>query len=430
MHNRRRVVLIKEIGPDFFPTSDNRIHPRQRAPGHLRLLSNVFARLVRWWHALVHVCRRWRYVVFESPLRLHLRILCNASTPVKKKLYIWPCSFPIVIQESRYLLHPRSEANIIPALEHHDRVSEIDLFSTSGLMERFYKVMKKPYPVLTRLCLDIRNSALVLRGTFLGISAPRLKELSLYGIPFPALPKLLSSCHDLVKIQLKEIPITGYISPEAMATALSALTKLEVVHIGFESLDCPSRPVPPNRSPTRVVLPALTHFEFHGDSEYFEDLVARVDTPALIYIETWFLNHAEFDMPHFVQFIGRTQILGSFKEAELYFLNERVNIRFGHRDPPGRNEFRIALSIDDSSSRTLTPLTIWRLYMQIPPKLGEVIASALRELTGERVMDALPMLRHLYLPPPSLSTQQAIEPFISSRQRSNHPVTVHLTDLD
>jgi hypothetical protein len=400
---------------------------------------------------------------------------------VKKKLYIWPRSFPIVIQESRYLLHPRSEANIIPALEHHDRVSEIDLFSTSGLMERFYKVMKKPYPVLTRLCLDIRNSALVLRGTFLGISAPRLKELSLYGIPFPALPKLLSSCHDLVKIQLKEIPITSYISPEAMATALSALTKLEVVHIGFESLDSPSRPVPPNRSPTRVVLPALTHFEFHGDREYFEDLVARVDTPALIYIETWFLNQAEFDMPHFVQFIGRTQILGSFKEAELYFLNERVNIRFGHRDPPGRNEFRIALSIvifclgldrhfvyaaeicdkispflsnvgqlliKDTDPSDNLAFWYWKphvdnprwleifhafsalQYMQIPPKLGEVIASALRELTGERVMDALPMLRHLYLPPPSLSTQQAIEPFISSRQRSNHPVTVHLTELD
>ncbi|KAH9957744.1 hypothetical protein BGW80DRAFT_1379664 [Lactifluus volemus] len=68
--------------------------------------------------------------------------------------------------------------------------------------------------------------------------------------------------------------------------------------------------------------------------------------------------------------------------------------------------------------------------MRIPPRLGEIIASALQELTGESVMDALPMLCHLYVPPPSASTQQAIQSFISSRQRSNHPVTVHLTEMD
>ncbi|KAH9970910.1 hypothetical protein BGW80DRAFT_1561978, partial [Lactifluus volemus] len=40
----------------------------------------------RWWHALVHVCGRWRYIVFLSPLRLHLQLVCNANTPVKKTL--------------------------------------------------------------------------------------------------------------------------------------------------------------------------------------------------------------------------------------------------------------------------------------------------------------------------------------------------------
>jgi hypothetical protein len=69
-------------------------------------------------------------------------------------------------------------------------------------------------------------------------------------------------------------------------------------------------------------------------------------------------------------------------------------------------------------------------HMRIPPRLGEIIASALQELTGERVMEALPVLHHLYLPSSSASTQQAIKPFVSSRQRSNHPVTVHLTEMD
>jgi hypothetical protein len=67
-------------------------------------------------------------------------------------------------------------------------------------------------------------------------------------------------------------------------------------------------------------------------------------------------------------------------------------------------------------------------HMHIPSNLGEIIASVLQELTGERFMDALPMLHHLYLLPPSASTQQALQPFISSHQLSNHPVTVHLTE--
>jgi hypothetical protein len=56
--------------------------------------------------------------------------------------------------------------------------------------------------------------------------------------------------------------------------------------------------------------------------------------------------------------------------------------------------------------------------------LGEIIASALQELTGERVMDPLPMLHHLYLRPRSTFTQQTIQPFIASPRRSNHPISL------
>ncbi|KAH9960067.1 hypothetical protein BGW80DRAFT_1484824 [Lactifluus volemus] len=443
---------------------------------------------LRWWHALVHVCRRWRYIVFESPLRLHLRLQCNANTPVKKTLNVWPRAFPILIVESRPRL-PLSGANIISALKHHDRVYEIDLSITNTLLKRLNKVMKKPYPVLTRLYLHIRKPAApVLPDTFLGGSSPCLKYLHLIGIPFPALPKLLPFHHDLVEVDYRNIPNTGYISPEAMATALSALTRLKVVRIGFES--SASRPDPSNRPPTsltRVVLPALTRFGFHGASEYFEDLVARIDTPAIISVDTWFFNQLDFDIPHFVQFIGRTQIPRSFEEAKLYFEERHVYIHVGHRDPPGGKRFRFTLSIgischeldwqvpfvaqicskispflsnverllitasasdsdDGSTSNVAFPdwedfvdnpqwLELFHAFsalqhMHIPPRLGELIGSALQELTEERVMDALPMLRHLYLPPPSESTQQAIQPFISSRQRSNHPVTVYLTEID
>ncbi|KAH9960060.1 hypothetical protein BGW80DRAFT_1464432 [Lactifluus volemus] len=124
-----------------------------------------------------------------------------------------------------------------------------------------------------------------------------------------------------------------------MATALSALTKLEVVHIGFESPA--SRPDPTNRPPssfTRVVLPSLTRLWFHGASEYFEDLVTRIDTPAIISIHTRFFNQLDFDIPHFLQFISRTKIPGFFEEAKLDFDGKNAYIHVGHRDPrEGRN---------------------------------------------------------------------------------------------
>jgi hypothetical protein len=415
--------------------------------------------------------------VFESPLRLDLRLCCNANTPVKETLNVWPRGLPIIIRELRSR-HPLSGANIISALEHHDRVSLIDLDLTNTLLKRLNKVMKKPYPVLTHLLLrHISNSksAPVLRDTFLGGSAPRLKELILSGIPFPALPKLLPFCHDLVNVQLWEIPNTGYVSPEAMATALSALTKLEKVSISFESPA--SRPDPANSPPssfTRVVLPSLINFTFHGASQYFEDLVARIDTPATTSVSTEFFNQLDFDIPHFVQFISRTHILGSFDEARLSFYDKRVCINFGHRDPLGGKEFlsitischaldwqvaclaqicgKISPFLFNVERLFINPCNVvfsdWEDYvdnpqwleifhafsalqhMEIPPRLGEIIGSALQELTGENVMDALPTLRHLYLPTPSESTQQAIQPSVSSRQRSNCPVTVHLTRMD
>jgi hypothetical protein len=406
---------------------------------------------------------------------------------VKETLDVWPRGFPILIEESRPRL-PLSGVNIISALEHHDRVSEtILLYTTSTLLKRLYKVMKKPYSVLTYLHLDFdKKSAPVVPDTFLGRSAPRLKTLNLFGIPFPALPKLLSSCHDLVEVQLKKIPNTGYISPKDMATALSALTRLKYVDIGFQSPA--SRPDPGNRPPTsltRVVIPSLTHFGFHGASEYLEDLVARIDTPSTISVYTVFFNQLDFDIRHFVQIIDRTQIPRSFKEAKLYFGDKSVYIHVGYRDPTGGKRFLNALSImisclgldwqvgylaqicskispflsnverllidtssDNRSTETNVVFSDWEDYvdnpqwleifhafsalqhMRIPPTLGEIIGSALQELTGERVMDALPMLRHLYLPSSSEATQQAIQPFISSRQHSNHPVTVHLTEID
>ena len=48
------------------------------------------------WIALVDVCRKWRDIVFESPRRLNLQLLCTDTKCVWELLDIWP-PLPIVV---------------------------------------------------------------------------------------------------------------------------------------------------------------------------------------------------------------------------------------------------------------------------------------------------------------------------------------------
>jgi len=79
---------------------------------------------VESWRTLVHVCRNWRSVVFGSPRRLNLRLLCTPETPVRKTLAVWPC-LPIFVQQRQYGLLGGDSDNIVAALEHNDRVCEM-----------------------------------------------------------------------------------------------------------------------------------------------------------------------------------------------------------------------------------------------------------------------------------------------------------------
>jgi hypothetical protein len=42
------------------------------------------------WEILIQVCRRWRCVIFGSPCRLDLQVVCTDTTPVMTLLDIWP----------------------------------------------------------------------------------------------------------------------------------------------------------------------------------------------------------------------------------------------------------------------------------------------------------------------------------------------------
>ena len=251
------------------------------------------------WHRLVHVCRKWRIVTFGSPRRLNLRLHCKASTPVRKTLDVWPL-LPIVI---RVYGHETWDGhNIVAAIEHNDRICELDLFDIpSSRLEKVLAAMRQPFSALTRLQLQPRGEAApVVPTSFLGGSAPCLQTLFLNRIqvPSPGLTNLLSSVTHLVDLYLFRISHSGYISPEAFVTCLAVLTRLETLHFGFESPRClpdrTSRHPPPA---TRTLLPVLTKLWFKGVGNYLEDLVAQIDAPLLDKFSITFFHQLIYDTP-------------------------------------------------------------------------------------------------------------------------------------
>jgi hypothetical protein len=422
----------------------------------------------RMWQTLVRVCQIWRYVVFASPNRLNLRLLCTDITPVRETLDVWP---PLPIE----ILSDTSNGgdNVIAALEQHDRVCRIWLDLTGSPVERLATVMQDPFPALESLQLWSADETVpVLPQMFLGGSVPRLQSLVLDNIPVPTLPKLLLSSNDLVTLRLRRIPNTGYISPEAMFTGLSTLTRLESLTISFESPA--SRPDRSRRPPplTRAVLPALTEFQFQGTSEYLEILVARIDAPLLQHIDIMFFHQLIFDIRQLPHFSVHALMLTSYNRASVIFGGRLVAINLyppEKKNPPQKLRLGIScrradwqvssmaqicsqisfllssvkqLDIDDDTFNwestwqvdmdstewleLFDPFTAVRT-LRISGKLLSLIVSALQGLSGESATQVLPALDSLCLEESLLSEseQQAVEQFITARQCSDHPVSVH-----
>jgi hypothetical protein len=280
----------------------------------LLAIFDFYANEAEWiqeWHRLVHVCQKWRKLVFRSPRRLCLRLYCRARTPVREMLDVWP-RLPIVIRHDDYPM--LGVDSIIAALEHNDRVCEIRLGTgpiPSSQREKVLAAMQVPFPTLTDLRIQSRDeideTAPVVPNSFLGGYAPHLQTLILDSIPFLGLPRLLFSATHIVHLSLWNIPHSGYITPETMVTCLSELTRLESLFIGFKSPQSrPNRKSPRLRPPTCTLLPVLTRLWFKGASEYLEDLVARIDAPLLDKLKITFFHQLMFDTPELTQFIDRT----------------------------------------------------------------------------------------------------------------------------
>jgi hypothetical protein len=426
-------------------------------------------RAVWKWPLLVRVCQRWRQVVFASPRRLNLRILCTHGTPVRD-LSIWP-AFPIVLDYYYYSksgLMSNDEDDVVAVLDHLDRICDVRLSVTGSQLEKIAVAMQKPFTVLSRLHIFSRDGdGLVLPAEFLGGSAPHLQDITLSSIPYPSLPALLLSATDLVTLSLRNIPPTGYISPEALAACLAVSPRLKTFHIEFQSATRPdSIPQPPE---TRAVLPALTEFEFQGASEYLEDLVARIDGPRLSRIHTVYLNQViDFHVAQLSDFIDRAlgPRLTLFKHAEVTFVRDFVSFDLYPQTYHPSSDWglvRIAISckgIDwqvshmaqvlSQFSAILSNIVLLQLKaevekdrelegtddvewlhllhqfstvqtLRVSRELARHVSLALEELTADMVTEVLPFLDSIYLAGQPASS---IKKFVAARMLSGRPITV------
>ena len=364
------------------------------------------------------------------------------------------------------------------ALRHPDRICEIGLTITSSLGNRLAAEMQQTMSSLETFRLMVQDGGLLLPDKFLGESAPLLTDISLYGVAFPALPKLLLSTINLVSLELWNIPRSGYFSPEALVMGISAMTRLKSLTIHF---DFPTSRLHPGnlRTPPsgRTVLPALANVKYCGVNEYLEDIVARIDTPLLELIDLRFFNRPLFEIPHLSHFVRRTSQLGSPTQAKIYITENAISLALIHQPGTPRTttipeqlrlqitcrRFDWQLSALSQISSQLSPflagvgqldvrafppsasgrddldlarwLELLRPFsgverLRVVDELVLDMARVLQRVTTEPDPDPelFPALRELFLGNSQELTAalQAITPFINVRQLSGHPVVVYV----
>jgi hypothetical protein len=382
----------------------------------------------------------------------------------------WP-ALPLYIQDIDDL--EGGADNIVAVLERSDRVRVIDLWTkriSSSHFELLSAAMQMPFPELTYLRLRSYGEV-VLPDSFLGGFAPNLRFLCLNRIPFPCLPKLLLSATHLVSLYLRNIPHSGYISSEAMATALSTLTNLDKLVLEFQSPlsrpDQASRRPPP---PTCFALSVLTYFWFSGDSEYLDDLVAYIDAPRLNKMYIIFFNQIVFDTPQLIHFLGRTPRLKPLEKARVTFNGGSTWVIFSsqtsgndilHVHIPCRELDWQVSSVEQICTSSLPPLSaledlyineggpfssrehwqdnveneLWlellhpfravkNLYLS--KEFAQRIVPALQELVGNSATEVLPTLQNIYFQglKPSGPVQEGIRQFVATRQGNGDSIAI------
>ncbi|KAI0270310.1 hypothetical protein BGY98DRAFT_264905 [Russula aff. rugulosa BPL654] len=99
-YNRRQVITIDVLPDDVLLTIFDFYVVRYQ---DLDLDEVTFSgedtkKRIDSWQSLVHVCRRWRGLVFASPRRLDLQLYYDPTRSARRTLDVWP-ALPLLIKK-------------------------------------------------------------------------------------------------------------------------------------------------------------------------------------------------------------------------------------------------------------------------------------------------------------------------------------------
>ena len=312
----------------------------------------------------MHICCKWRRLVFSYQRLLQLRLFCTHGTPVKTTLDCWPRALPIVVaygSPGLDPLHLTDEYEIMAALKRPDRVHSISLTITSSLLEKLYAI-KRPFSKLEHLILRSGDDVqLTLPSAFQW--GQHLRRLHSTRVIIPALVQLHDS--SIMDLQLHGVPNPWNFSPNALPDALFKVAQLRSLSLHFLSTgDHFSVSLP---SPNRVVLPALTRLKYRGITRDLEDLVDRIDAPRLKDIEVTFSNESITDFSKLTGFIDRIEMHKSHLQAHIISSENSFSISLIQPEAPTR--IKVQSSCEPFSLRLSS---MARIFIQLSALLFEV----------------------------------------------------------
>ena len=426
----------------------------------------------RWWYTVIHVCRRWRYLVLGSASHLGLCLLCTYGTPVADMLEHSP-SLPLIIDhadEGREIT-AEDEKGIMLALQYRSRVRRIRLWMPILKLHKLIMAIDDEFPMLLYLYIrPATNNSVgwILPKTF---RAPHLRHLVLFNFAFPIGSPLLTTALGLVTLSLQRIPRSTHFYPNDLLQQLSLMPQLEALGIDFRSL-IPGSDIEvqllDQMIMTHVTLPNLRWFVFYGVSAYLGALLSRMTTPLLERFQIQFPDQPALPVPHLPEFISATENLKlksattarmgfstwgvwvwvySHAEAKIYSLE--MAVKSGHLNRQVVSAAQLfspleavfsaveGLSLgywrhsmswewnneaDRTEWRELFRLFINVKMLRVDDGLVTQLSDFLRSDDGESPMDVFPNLKKLSYP---ASCGDAFTAFIDARQKAGHPVTQH-----
>ena len=425
----------------------------------------------RWWYKLVHVCRRWRCLIFASASHLNLCLVCTRGTPVADMIANSP-PLPIIINHIRGndSLTAEDEAGIMLALQHRDRVRRIRLRMPLLNLQKLVLAVDDEFPMLEYLYIAPPtkcSSWLILPDTF---QAPHLRHLVLTNFNFPITsPLIMANTSHLVTLSLQYIPQSACSHPNDLLQQISAMPQLETLGITFHSpvsnrdleRQLIDRPVT-----TRVILPNLRWLGLRASSNYMEAVFSRMTTPLLERLQAYFFLQLNFSVPNLLEFIAAARNLRLVR-TEFRFSDDVIGVFVYPRvDSPMHSfytsivskpiDWQVSFAVQISRTlrtvfSTVEHLTFdlgrypylseaneadriqWRELLRsfsnvkildVNRDFGGQIARLLQVDDGESPLELLPELKELHYSRLSSDDGNVFKAFIDARQNTGRPVTL------